>query len=181
MTIMHMYRVQALADPIKALHDNMRTLALSNRPDAQVGWDMPIEKENLWIRQDVIPPNEDNIERYVAELNFTSVVAEGLRDVWKHNRGDHKAKEMKNIDKDVNRIKTFLYKELIYGDSLGPLEPHVAWQRFTAPVQRSKILKIPANHRTPWMKMHECMFPNAQGAETYQDFIRRHLGTHVTW
>ena len=103
MTIMHTYRVQALVGPLRVLHDNMRCLALSTRPDAQVGWDMPIEKENLWIRQDVIPPNEDNIERYVAELNFTSVVAEGLRDVsvWKHNRGDYKAKEMKNIDKDV--------------------------------------------------------------------------------
>ena len=57
MTIMHIYRTQALVDPLRALHDNMRCLALSTPPDSQVGWDMPIEKENLWIRQDVIPPN----------------------------------------------------------------------------------------------------------------------------
>ena len=93
MTIMHIYRTQALVDPLRAqaLHDNMRCLALSARPDSMVGWDMPIEKENYNIQKDVMPPNEANITKYVAELNFTSVVAEGLRDVWKHNTGELKA------------------------------------------------------------------------------------------
>ena len=120
---MHTYRVQALVDPLRVLHDNMRCLALSTHPDSLVGWDMPIEKENLWIRQDVIPPNEENIERYVAQLNFTSHVATGLRDICKHNRAEYKAKEIKNIDsdKDVARIKVYLYKTLIYGGEYGPL------------------------------------------------------------
>ena len=181
MTIMHMYRVQALVDPLRVLHDNMRCLALSTHPDSLVGWDMPIEKENLWIRQDVIPPNEENIERYVAQLNFTSHVATGLRDICKHNRAEYKAKEIKNIDKDVARVKEYLYKTLIYGDEYGPLQPHVLWSRFTVPVPRSKILGLSATHKTPWAKIHDCMFPNTPRAETYQAFIRRHLDTHVTW
>ena len=81
MTIMHIYRAQALVDPLLVLHNNMRCLALSRHADAMVGWDMPIEKENLWIRKDVHPPNEDNIKKYVNELNFTSRVADGVRDI----------------------------------------------------------------------------------------------------
>ena len=181
MTIMHIYRAEALVGPLKTLHDNMRCLALSSHPDSMVGWDMPIEKQNYCIRKDVMPPNEDNIERYVAELNFTSRVSEGLRDVWKHNRAEYKPKEIKNIDADVLKVKQYLYSTLIYdGEPFGPLARPL-WEKFTQPVQRSKLLRKPANHTTPWQKMHNCMFPARAGAETYQTFIRRHLDTHVTW
>ena len=181
MAIMHIYRTEALVDPLRILHDNMRCLALSSHADSMVGWDMPIEKQNYHIRQDVIPPNEENIERYVAELNFTAKVSEGLRDIWKHNRSEYKPGEMKQIDADVAKVKLYLYTTIIYdGEPFGPLgRPH--WFKFTEPVPRSKILNKPANHATPWRKMHEAMFPTRQGAERYQDFIRRHLDTHVTW
>ena len=181
MCIMHIYRTEALVEPLKLLHDNMRCLALSSHPDSMVGWDMPIEKQNFCIRSDVMPPNEQNIERYVAELNFTSRVSEGLRDVWKHNRAEYKPQEMKKVDDDVAKVKSFLYTKIIYdNEPFGPLTcSH--WIKFIEPVPRSKVLNKDANHNTPWKKMHACMFPNQHGAETYQAFIRRHLDTHVTW
>ena len=114
MTIMHIYRTEALVDPLRILHDNMRCLALSSHADSMVGWDMPIEKQNYHIRQDVIPPNEENIERYVAELNFTAKVSEGLRDIWKHNRSEYKPGEMKQIDADVAKVKLYLVTDSGY-------------------------------------------------------------------
>ena len=167
--------------PLRVPHDNMRCLALSRHADSMVGWDMPIEKENRWIRQDVMPPNEDNISKYVSELNFTSRVSHGLRDIWKHNRNEYKPKEFKQIDLDVAKIKGWLYRTLIYDGQAGPMLPGQAWVKFTTPVPRSKILNKAANHKTPWAKMHDCMFPVPFGTENYQAFIRRHLDTHVTW
>lgn len=180
MTIMHIYRAQALVDPLLVLHNNMRCLALSRHADSMVGWDMPIEKENLWIRKDVHPPNEDNIKKYVNELNFTSRVADGVRDIWRGDRQGYQPKEIKNIDNDVAKIKEWLYANLIYDGLMGPIQ-QTQWDKFTQPVQRSKLLNKPANHKTPWAKMHECMFPRVAGVETYQAFVARHLDSHVTW
>lgn len=181
MTIMHIYRSQALCDPLRELHNNMRCLALSSHPDSMVGWDMPIEKQNFCIRQDVHPPNEENITNYVAGLSFTSKVSDGLRDVWRHNRAAYKPRETKEVSMDVDKIKLWLYSTPIHEEGRNCPLPCTLWEKFTTPSDRCQILQSGANHQTPWTKMHRCMFPTAPGAEGYQDFIRRHLGTHVTW
>ena len=72
---------------------------------------MPIEKENLAIATNVVRPNYDRIDKYVAELNFTGPVSRGIERLLlaKRKVTPHKKKK---IDEDVKALKKHLISVL---------------------------------------------------------------------
>eukprot|EP00965_Chrysotila_dentata_P130548 4316258-Pleurochrysis_carterae.AAC.1 len=52
-----------------------RTLSLIGMPGSNVGYDMPIEKENLMISMNVTNASRESISKYVRDLNFTGPVS----------------------------------------------------------------------------------------------------------
>jgi hypothetical protein len=146
---------------------------------------MPTEKLNLHLRSTVDRPNEEDITRAVEQFNFTGPVGMAFNNIMKHNREAAKPKTLRSITRTVNAVKQFLYDKLIYKGVCGPLQAHELWATFVAPSTNCLIQPDLSNRTTPWKKAYEAMIPPAHGPnstnEGYQEFLRRHLDTRVTW
>ncbi len=69
-----------------------------------VGWDMLPEKENLSCKKDIkLGASNERVEEYVHNLNFTSVVADGLKDLTVEHKQSHKCRQccrwMRTVDR----------------------------------------------------------------------------------
>ena len=126
---------------------------------------MPIEKENLAIKQHVTRPNYDRINKYIRELNFTGPVSRGMERMLLAKRAIAAAKR-KKIDTDVDALKKHLITVL--GNN---------WQSAAVPRARdaSKLVN-PAKSPRPWESA-----ARAVNDGSYSDWIRTHLDTKVTW
>jgi hypothetical protein len=72
MTIILIYWGLCLVEPLQTFYHNTRTLRWIH---SHVGWDMPIEKLNMWIKQAVITQvSESQICQFIRRLNFTQHV-----------------------------------------------------------------------------------------------------------
>ena len=102
MAIMRIFWSEALSPALAAIYHRHRTISLLGLPGCNVGWDMPIEKENLGC-SGLARPTRERISKFVSELNFLGPVSRGLERLWK---GHRKAKihKMKKIDADVAAV-----------------------------------------------------------------------------
>eukprot|EP00965_Chrysotila_dentata_P092047 3038946-Pleurochrysis_carterae.AAC.1 len=71
MAILRVFWGEALHPALAQMYHQNRTISLSGLPGSNVGYDMPIKKENLAISSNVTNASRENIAKYVRELNFT--------------------------------------------------------------------------------------------------------------
>ena len=143
----------------------MRTLSLLGRSGSNVGWDMPIEKENLAISNNVVRPSMERIEKYVNDLNFCGPVARGVEKVLLANRV-RKPSQMVKIQEDVRAVKEYLI------DKLGN-----TWQEASVPrAQAASKLVNPARSPRPWQSV-----ARALNEDKFDSWVRGHLDSKVTW
>ena len=154
MTVGHIYRVHALIPELQTVHNEMRCLSMSHNPSSCVGWDMPIENENGWIRADVHPPNEAAITKYIDRLAFTSPVSQGLTDVMHFNRQTVHPAKLKDITSLSDKVFRFLCDKLIHYDgAYGPFSKSELWERVSRDCDRSSLMSgVTAANVPPWRK-----------------------------
>ena len=160
MAILRIFWSEALTPALAQLYHTNRTVSLLGLRGSNVGWDMPIEKENLMISTNVTRPSYDRIDNYIAELNLLGPVSRGVERVLLSNR-NRAPREMVRIDRDVQNVADYLK------DTLGS-----TWAE--ACVQRSTRLVNPATSPRPWLEVE------AQLAD-FGAWVRGHLDSKVTW
>ena len=165
MAILRIFWSQALNPNLAQIYHRNRTISLLGLEGSNVGWDMPIEKENLSISQHVERPNQDRIDHYVGQLNFCGPVSRGLEKVLLANR-QRNPKKMKKIRDDVDAIKNHLIQEL--GST---------WAQACVPrAQKDSKLVNPPKSVCPWKSS-----ATAVDNGSFVDWVRGHLSTKVTW
>ena len=105
MSVILVYWGAALVLPLQAFYHNTRTIRWIHH---HVGWDMPIEKLNMWIKESVVSNiSEFQIIKFIRRLNFMQVVARTIKSLvyWRRVRD---AATPKDITADVLLIKEFL-------------------------------------------------------------------------
>ena len=76
--------------------------------DAHVGWDMPIEKLNMWIKESVVSNiSEWQIIQFIRRLNFVQFVVRSVKSLVYRRRARDSATP-KDVAADVALIKEFL-------------------------------------------------------------------------
>ena len=107
---MRIFWSQALSPELATIYHRHRTISTLGLPGSNVGWDMPIEKENLSLAG-LARPTRERITKHVAELNFLGPVSRGLERLWKARRAA-KVHKMKKISDDVAKVVDHLKKVL---------------------------------------------------------------------
>ena len=107
MAVVLIYWGCALLEPLQTVYHNTRTIRLLH---THVGWDMPIEVLNLWIRVAVVyNVTIEYLTKFIHNLNFTHVVNRGIDAIIKYFRKNTDGLEtLKIIDTDVEIIKEYL-------------------------------------------------------------------------
>ena len=109
MSVILVYWGCALVEPLQTFYHNTRTIRWVH---SHVGWDMPIEKLNMWIKESiVINISRVQIIRFIWRLNFMQHVTRAVKMlVWsarkRYERGP------KDAASDVNKIKDFLRSQI---------------------------------------------------------------------
>ena len=105
MAVVLIYWGCALVTPLQTVYHNTRTIRLLH---THVGWDMPIEVLNLWIRLAVVyNVTKDFLIKFIGRLNFTHVVQRGLDAIIKTNQKNRDAMDWK-----CSKILTRTWKQL---------------------------------------------------------------------
>ena len=165
MAILRVFWAYALNPKLFHVYQRMRTLSLLGLPGSNVGWDMPIEKENLAISTHVTRPSFEAIEKYVSELNFTAPVARGYEKAMLSNRV-RKVAAMVKIQADVQAVKDHLIKTL--GST---------WQQAAVPrAQKDSLLVNPPKAPRPWQSITRSLNDNS-----FCPWVRYHLDSKVKW
>ena len=105
MSVILVYWGSALVAPLQAFYHNTRTIRWIHH---HVGWDMPIEKLNAWIKESVVSNiTEFQIIQFIQRLNFMQFVVRGVKSLayWRRAR---ETTTLKDITADVLLIKEFL-------------------------------------------------------------------------
>ena len=105
MSVILVYWGVALVEPLLTFYHNTRTIRWI---ESHVGWDMPIEKLNMWIKESVISNiSEMQICKFIWRLNFVQHVTRALKSLmWSKRKKD--TATLKDISADVLKIKEFL-------------------------------------------------------------------------
>ena len=173
MTVALIYWGACLVEPLQTVYHNTRTLRLLH---THVGWDMPIEVLNLWIRLAVVyNVTREYLCKFIARINFTHVVVRGLDAVMKRNQANLDGLEtVKAIETDKELIKAFLRKNI-----------GTTWAEVTAPSavntlgldltdwggDRNDASKF-AN--TPWAQIK-------RSSQNYREYIKERLTANCGW
>ena len=109
MIVILIYWGTCLAEPLRTIFHNTRTLRWLH---THVGWDMPIEKLNMWIKMSVVANiTYDLIHKFIRRLNFTHRVVRAMESlVYRFRKPDPES--LKSIDNDVELIKEFLRQKI---------------------------------------------------------------------
>ena len=104
MSVILVYWGCALVEPLQTFYHNTRTIRWI---ESHVGWDMPIEKLNMWIKESVVTNiSEMQIIKFIWRLNFMQHVSRAIKSlVWAKRKRD--ASTLKDISVDVRSIKEF--------------------------------------------------------------------------
>ena len=105
MSVILVYWGYALVEPLQTFYHNTRTIRWI---DAHVGWDMPIEKLNMWIKESIISNiTELQIIKFIWRLNFMQHVTRSIKSIiWANRKKD--TATLKDVSPDVQAIKVFL-------------------------------------------------------------------------
>ena len=169
MTVSMIYWGTALREPLQtAFLHNTRTLRWVK---THVGWDLPIEMLNKWIKESVVAHvTEDYLKKFISRINFTQRVKRQLETVQYVNR-EAETEHLKMIRTDKEIIKKYLR------DNIGS-----DFATCTA-YSDDDVLGMDlsdwggANHlreNTPWKQTERKM-------QDYRDYVRRHLGKLCPW
>ena len=72
MTVSLIYWGTALREPLQTAFHNTRTIRWVK---THVGWDLPIEMLNMWIKESVVSHvTENQIKKFIRRVNFTQRV-----------------------------------------------------------------------------------------------------------
>ena len=104
MSVILVYWGCALVEPLQTFYHNTRTIRWI---ESHVGWDMPIEKLNMWIKESIVSNiSEMQIIKFIWRLNFMQHVSRAIKSlVWAKRKRD--ASTLKDISVDVRSIKEF--------------------------------------------------------------------------
>lgn len=110
MSVIAVYWGSVLVEPLQTVFHNSRTLRWVH---SHVGWDMPIEKLNMWIRSAVVAHvTEHQISEFISRLSFTQAVTGGVKRLAHRFRREREAATLKNVKADVELIKAFLRQKI---------------------------------------------------------------------
>ena len=105
MSVILVYWGVALVEPLQAFYHNTRTVRWIR---SHVGWDMPIEKLNMWIKESVISNiSQWQICQLISRLNFMQHVLRSVKQLVNRNRKVDSA-TLKDVREDVDKIKDFV-------------------------------------------------------------------------
>ena len=168
MTVSMIYWGTALREPLQTAFHNTRTLRWVK---THVGWDLPIEMLNKWIKESVVAHvTEDYLKKFISRINFTQRVKRQLETVQYVNR-EAETEHLKMIRTDKEIIKKYLR------DNIGS-----DFATCTA-YSDDDVLGMDlsdwggANHlreNIPWKQTERKM-------QDYRDYVRRHLGKLCPW
>ena len=109
MSVILVYWGAALVAPLQAFYHNTRTIRWIH---AHVGWDMPIEKLNAWIKESVVSNiSEFQIIKFIRRLNFMQLIVRAVKSIVHRRRARDRATP-KDIAADVLLIKDFLRQHI---------------------------------------------------------------------
>lgn len=167
MAVMRIYWAEAMNPTLARVYHQHRSISLLGLKGSNCGWDMPIEKLNLMLRN-VQRPSKERYEKYVEELNFLGPVARGQERLLRENQ-NVKPGEMKSIQVDVQLVVDFLVEKLggTWQEALVPREPI-----------DSKLVNPPKSNR-PWEEVEELIAHD--GGRTFHDWVKGHLDSKVSW
>jgi hypothetical protein len=164
MAIMRIYWSEAMTPWLANIYHQHRTLSLLGLPGSNVGWDMPIEKENLMLNS-VARPSKERFDKYVEELNFLGPVSRGQERLLMANR-TRSPNQMKSIQADVQLVVEHLVVTL--GGT---------WQAALVPrVQKDSKLVNPPRSPQPWVAV-----ARLAASGDFYDWMKGHLDSKVTW
>ena len=129
MAILRVFWSNALHPFLAQIYHRHRTVSLSGLPGSNVGWDMPIEKENLMISKNLWHPSYDRICTYVDQLNFLGPVQRAMSTILRPERAS--PGKMKKIKNDVRALVDHLKAKLgSTWQEAGRLQPAVGAASF---------------------------------------------------
>ena len=165
MAILRIFWSEALHPVLAEVYHRNRTVSLLGLEGSNVGWDMPIEKENLMISNNVVRASFDAIRKYVRELNFLGPVNRAIEKLFfaRRKMAPHKRKK---IDEDVQA----LVKHLVA--TLGGTWAIASQPR---PQMQSRLVN-PQRSARPWKTVEALGRDNK-----FSEWVRGHLISKVTW
>ena len=164
MAICRIFWAEAMNPWLARIYHQHRTISLLGLPGSNVGYDMPIEKENLALRS-VVRPSKERYNKFAEELNFLGPVARAQERLMMALR-KVSPREMKSIQTDVQLVVDHLV------DMLGG-----SWAVALVPrAPKDSLLVNPPKSPRPW----EAVERLARSPD-YGDWIRGHLDSKVTW
>lgn len=169
MSVVLVYWGACLREPLQTIYHNTRTLRWINN---HVGWDMPIEKLNMWIKESVVAQvTFDLIIKFTRYVNFTHVVIRALKRVFKANRADVTAGKLKNIRADVELIKSFLREKIgsTFGEATAECHENVLAIDVSQWGGQRNV-----RSRAPWEQMKDHM-------EDYREYVRSTVVQICPW
>jgi hypothetical protein len=172
MTVVLIYWGHCLVEPLQTVYHNTRTIRLLH---THVGWDMPIEVLNLWIRLAVVyNVTKDYLIKFIRRINFTHVVNRGLDAIMKRNQNNMDGIETpKNIDADVEMIKKFLR------ETLG-----TTWAEVTTP-STANLLQLDmtdwGGDRTAAGKLASTPWAQIRAASDYRQYVLKTITKASRW
>ena len=170
MTVSLIYWGTALREPLQTAFHNTRTIRWVK---THVGWDMPVEMLNMWIKESVVSHvTESQIKKFIRRVNFTQRVKRQLEEVQHRFRKDD-SEHLKYIETDKEIIKQFLREKIgtTFDECTAETDENVLevdvkdWGGNRRGAMR--------NH-APWRQMQRAM-------EDYRQYVRKHLGKLCPW
>ena len=168
MTVSLIYWGYALVEPLQTVFHNTRTLRWLF---SHVGWDMPIEIMNSWIKGSVVANiTESQIVKFIRRLNFTHVVMRGVKAIL-HRFRKPDPESLKEIDADVEKIKKFLREKI--GSDFNTATRPSSENLLGVDMSDWGGNQYPRQH-TPWKQMERAM-------RKYRAYVSRNVTKLSPW
>eukprot|EP00965_Chrysotila_dentata_P038067 1265376-Pleurochrysis_carterae.AAC.5 len=165
MAILTFFWGEALHPALAQVYHRNRTISLSGLPGSNVGYDMPVEKENSAISSDVTNVSRESIAKYVREFNFTGPVSRATEREPLANRV-MQPRQMKKIKDNVAALVEHLKQTL-----------GATWSIACQPCAQLASKRVqPARKEGPW-KAVEALGKSAD----FDKCVKGHLDSKISW
>eukprot|EP00965_Chrysotila_dentata_P210281 6185805-Pleurochrysis_carterae.AAC.1 len=144
MSIMRIFWANALHPDLARLYESMRSIPMSKREGSMVGWDCVVEWLNAAITEGVAHSvSEERIEEFIHMFPLLQENYTVLRAWLSHSAADEHTAFMKDMDKDVAKLKGFFIDKVGHD-----------WATATRANSVSH-LGISTRSKTPWAEVKE--------------------------
>ena len=168
MSVILIYWGACLRGPLHTIFHNTRTLRWLH---THTGWDMPIEKLNMWIKLSVIAHvTMEQIKKFIRRLNFTHAVVRAIEAVTYRFRKPSD-ESLKKIDNDVALIKEFLRNKIgrTFAEATAPSDENLLSVDMADWGGNRN-----ARARAPWHQMRD-------GMRDYRKYVRKQVTDKCPW